>query len=400
MLKLITKLLIPEIVYSQFIVGGQLDDHNCLIGAGYTWCESSNRCLRQWLEPCSDNYLDCDDCLIKQRKGINIACPETCSLTSVNVCSDVMCDMYCVNGFQKNKDGCDICRCNDHPIAIDPRIPSPPIVPPIAIDPMPPVVINPTDSDNCDIPYEECDNLYACPKVTEITHCSEGGLEGYTTYRLSIILKPNMNIKNIYALYGSEDPQQNARMIIPASKQVESSFGSNLGGVSDSIININPNSAYDSWITIGITDGNIHNDINSIGIDFSEWDELHELGIDNGAVFLMDPDSLIDTTREIIIGQFTIPTGESPSGKINIQGKFLTNYNNVADNSWKQENIEFTLNQPNRDNRLINGIPTNCNTWYDGCNTCRVNSGILGACTRMMCFREDDPYCMVFNSGH
>ena len=206
-----------------------------------------------------------------------------------------------------------------------------------------------------------------------------------------------MNIKNIYALYGSEDSQGNNHLIIPASKQIENAFGSNLGGVSDSIININPDSAFDSWITIGITDGNIHNDINSIGIDYDSWDELHDMDIDNGAVFLMDPDTLMDISKEIIIGQFTIRDGSTKRGKINIQGKFLTNHGNVADNSWKQENIEFVLNQPNT---LSNGIPINCETWYDGCNTCRVSNGILGACTRMMCFREDTPYCMSFNSGH
>lgn len=367
----------------EIMVGGQMDTHNCLIGAGYTWCESSQRCIRQWLEPCSDNYSDCGDCLTKQRKGINIACPEECD--DYQPCPEVMCAMYCENGFEQDKNGCDICICNE---------------PLIAIDPMPPV-INPQPvpapaSDSCEIPYEECDNLYACPKVTEITQCSEGGLDGYTTYRLSIVLKPNMNIKNIYALYGSEDSQKNTHMLIPGSKQIENAFGSNLGGVSDNIININPDSAFDSWITIGVTDGNIHNDINSIGIDYDKWDELHDIDIDNGAVFLMDPDTLM-VNNEIIIGQFTIRTGSIKRGKINIQGKFLTNYGNVADNSWKQENIEFVLNQPNI---LSNGIPTNCDTWYDGCNTCRVSNGVIGACTRMMCFREETPYCMSFNSGH
>jgi len=370
----------------EIMVGGQMDTHNCLIGAGYTWCESSQNCIRQWLEPCSDNYLDCDDCLKKQRKGINIACPRECDNYHV-ACPEVMCAMYCENGFEQDKNGCDICICNE---------------PFIAIDPMPPV-INPQPvpeprpaSDSCEIPYEECDNLYACPKVSEITQCSEGGLDGYTTYRLSIILKPNMNIKNIYALYGSEDSQENTHMLIPGSKQIENAFGSNLGGVSDNIININPDSAFDSWITIGVTDGNIHNDINSIGIDYDKWDELHDIDIDNGAVFLMEPDTLM-VNNEIIIGQFTIRTGSIKRGKINIQGKFLTNYGNVADNSWKQENIEFVLNQPNI---LSNGIPTNCDTWYDGCNTCRVSNGVIGACTRMMCFREETPYCMSFNSGH
>ena len=365
-------------------VGGQLDTHNCLIGAGYTWCESTQNCIRQWLEPCSDNYLDCNDCLMKQRKGINIACPQSCD-NYHNACPEVMCAMYCENGFQQDRNGCNICSCNQPLIAIDP-------IPPL-ITPLP----SPTpNQNNCEIPYEECNNLYACPKITEITQCSEGGLEGYTTYRLSIILKPNMNIKNVYALYGSEDSQENTHMILPASKQIENAFGSNLGGVSDSIINVNPDSEYDSWITIGITDGNIHNDINSIGIDYDSWDELHDMDIDNGAVFLMNPDALM-VSNEIIIGQFTIRTGTTKRGNINIQGKFLTNYNNVGDNSWKQENIEFILNQPNT---LSNGIPINCETWYDGCNTCRVSSGILGVCTRMMCFREDTPYCMSFNSGH
>ena len=40
-------------------------------------------------------------------------------------------------------------------------------------------------------------------------------------------------------------------------------------------------------------------------------------------------------------------------------------------------------------------------TWYDGCNNCQVNNGILGACTRMMCFRQDNPRCTRFEtSGH
>ena len=346
-------------------VGGQLDTHNCLIGGGYTWCESSQGCIRQWLDPCHDNYLDCGDCLKKQINGINIACPSECDNTII--CPEVMCAMYCENGFQRDKNNCDICICSE---------------PSIVTDPIPDPIPDPTP-DNCDIPYQECNNLYACPKVTEVTQCSDGGLDGYTTYRLSVVLKPNMNIKNVYAIYGSED-----NMIIPASKQIENAFGS--------IININPDSAFDSWITIGITDGNINNEINSIGIDYDSWDELHNMDIDNGAIFLMEPDTLM-VNKEIIVGQFTIRSGSTKRGKINIQGKFLTNYGNVADNSWKQENIEFVLNQPNT---LSNGIPINCETWYDGCNTCRVSNGILGACTRMMCFMEDRPHCIGFNSGH
>lgn len=385
MLKFLLLLNICNFSLSQLSVGGQRDDKNCLIGAGYTWCESSQNCIRQWEEPCEDNYLNCNDCLQKQRKGMNIACPTNCDIP----CPLVMCDMYCENGFKQDHNGCDICICEEieTPIVIDP--------PPIAIDPIAPNIHS--SDDICTIPYEECDNLYACPKITEVTHCSNDGLDGYTSYRLSIILKPNMNIKNIYALYGSEDSQQNSHMIIPPSKQVENLFGSNIGGVSDNMIRINPDSVYDSWLSIGITDGNINNDINSIGINYQGWNERNGMDINNGAIFLMNPDKTMNINQEIIMGQFTIRTGTTQRGKINIQGKYLTNNNNIADNSWKEENIEFILQQPNE---LINGIPNNCETWFDGCNTCRVSSGIIGACTRMMCFTENNPYCISYYSGH
>ena len=49
-------LLFQGSISQNTMVGGQLDNHNCLIGAGYTWCESSNRCMRQWIEPCEDNF--------------------------------------------------------------------------------------------------------------------------------------------------------------------------------------------------------------------------------------------------------------------------------------------------------------------------------------------------------
>lgn len=34
------------------LIGGQTDEHGCLIAAGYSWCEEKNKCLRTWEEPC------------------------------------------------------------------------------------------------------------------------------------------------------------------------------------------------------------------------------------------------------------------------------------------------------------------------------------------------------------
>lgn len=34
------------------IVGGDKDEHGCIGSAGYTWCESKQKCLRVWEEEC------------------------------------------------------------------------------------------------------------------------------------------------------------------------------------------------------------------------------------------------------------------------------------------------------------------------------------------------------------
>ena len=77
------------IVRSQFnngdvLIGGSRDTNNCLINAGFSWCEASQECLRIWETPCKDNYSDCNDCLERQRNGENIACPTTCDNVVIN----------------------------------------------------------------------------------------------------------------------------------------------------------------------------------------------------------------------------------------------------------------------------------------------------------------------------
>ncbi|MFA5125980.1 MAG: DUF333 domain-containing protein [archaeon] len=35
------------------LIGGDKDEHGCLIAAGYSWCELAQKCLRVWEEPCT-----------------------------------------------------------------------------------------------------------------------------------------------------------------------------------------------------------------------------------------------------------------------------------------------------------------------------------------------------------
>ena len=40
-------------VEEELIIGGDKDKGGCLIGAGYSWCEVKQKCLRVWEEPCA-----------------------------------------------------------------------------------------------------------------------------------------------------------------------------------------------------------------------------------------------------------------------------------------------------------------------------------------------------------
>lgn len=46
------------------LIGGQKDEHGCLIAAGYSWCEAKQECLRTWEEPCSEGKVCTEDAKI------------------------------------------------------------------------------------------------------------------------------------------------------------------------------------------------------------------------------------------------------------------------------------------------------------------------------------------------
>merc|ERR1719445_1270802 len=43
---------------------------------------------------------------------------------------------------------------------------------------------------------------------------------------------------------------------------------------------------------------------------------------------------------------------------------------------------------------LDDECPSDCSSWYDGCNTCTCNEGKIGACTERWCFQQEEPRCL------
>lgn len=316
----------------------------------------------QFLQVFSQN--NCLECIERQSAGENIPC--LCN----NICPDIICDIYCEYGHEIDSNGCLLCSCNNN-------------------------LPRPIKNVDCLLEQPSCDDYdYVCPKIEEITYCNNGGIDGYTTFRLSLIIKDNMNIKNIYAIYGNS--KNNELMYIPEAYQSQLNINSNIGGVNPYLITIDPTTEYDSWLTIGITEGDINNELSSIGIDFNQWKINNPLTITDGAVFVMNPENIIINGNEYCIGQFTVRENSNPNVIINVQGKTIDRSEGLF---WNEDNIIFSLRSP-INNNIIN-IPTNCLIWYDGCNTCKVNNGILNTCTNLICFQLDNQRCIEYiNIGH
>ena len=170
-------------------------------------------------------------------------------------------------------------------------------------------------SNECKLEPIKCvwDNV--CPVMREITHCSKGGIKGYTTYELSLEL--NKDVYNIYVMYGTEKNM----MYIPPAKNEYSLLGANVGGVNPAYYNkYHSDAKYDSWLTLGITEGDTNHDLSSIGIKFDDWSTDKPLTIKNGAIFVVDAAKKVVTGNTYVIGHLTVKNDMSDEVIINVQG--------------------------------------------------------------------------------
>ena len=119
-------------------------------------------------------------------------------------------------------------------------------------------------------------------------------------------------------------------------------MGANIGGINPLLINYYPGSEFDSWLTIGVTDGNSLGRVNTIGIDFSNWTINNRLNINDGAIFLNDPLSQI-SHKKYIIGHLTLKNNVNHIMKLNVNGHVNVNMEPENDNTFRENNIIFDI---------------------------------------------------------
>jgi len=176
-------------------------------------------------------------------------------------------------------------------------------------------------------------------------------LSGYDTYRVYLLFDDAIG-QSMYAFYGDEYSELSIHTDDSSPFfNVEDPFGTNIGGVHPAMFEVKPESQFDSWLTLNQDDGANKEKINSIGI---EWDDFNSgaagaLKTSDGAVFLMNPKEIPEftgelppeitdkTKRGVLLAQLTVKSGTTFTGHVNVQGKTQDG------GSWQEHGVCFSI---------------------------------------------------------
>jgi hypothetical protein len=143
-----------------------------------------------------------------------------------------------------------------------------------------------------------------------------GGVVPGNTYRLYAQM-PSDDY-SLHAVWGDTQHPLMIESTAPFYQHPLGQYSSN--GIHQNIIDIAPEIAFDSFITLGYSDSE-GNSLWDIGVDFSSFDEGGEILTNNGAWFLLPENekcSPANGTNLVLLGQFT--THGVASGVLNLQG--------------------------------------------------------------------------------
>eukprot|EP01048_Picozoa_sp_COSAG05_P026556 COSAG05_NODE_7309_length_829_cov_1.257534_1_plen_276_part_11 len=204
----------------------------------------------------------------------------------------------------------------------------------------------------------------------------EIGIDGYSTYRLSVELTDLA--ENLHTVKGREG----VNMSFPPAWQIPDPLGVNYGGAFSYQTDIESKSAFDSWITLGITGGDVYGELRVEGFgDGSGWVKfgsclttnpgcleeldgagwtLEEFGSalvlnDNTTIAYLNPDDSPvgdGGNRTIVLAQLTLP-GDNSAGnyweaQVHLRGKPTSDGNRVVatyDLQWEQD-VLFQIGVP------------------------------------------------------
>ena len=150
--------------------------------------------------------------------------------------------------------------------------------------------------------------------ATPVVNTLATALAGYTTYQLFASLDAAVAL-NLYSVFGTAT----ADLIVPAAYQEATPFGANVGGVNPAFFSVSAGAEFDSWLSVGLSDGDPNGAISSIGIDFAAWTASAPLDVADGAVFWMAPHSA--PGGNVIVAQLSLNAGTTGDVTMGLQGR-------------------------------------------------------------------------------
>ncbi|NNE55120.1 MAG: T9SS type A sorting domain-containing protein [Flavobacteriales bacterium] len=151
------------------------------------------------------------------------------------------------------------------------------------------------------------------------------------TYRVYVqVLNPTYSV---HAVFGDD---QNSLSINTTGEFYQNPLGGQTSlDINPQVINLAPDVAYDTWLTMGAMNS-AGNNLWHVGIDYSSFDAGSNLSVEDGAWFLVPTDERCTPEGNdlVLIAQLTT-TGEA-SGIINVQGW-------TADkDAWQERGMTFS----------------------------------------------------------
>lgn len=112
-----------------------------------------------------------------------------------------------------------------------------------------------------------------------------------------------------------------------------------MGGTDPALFQYVPSARYDSWLTVGLTDGDPQQKLSSVGQNWDLWRVDRGVWNSNCAVFWMDPRASTATRSRgaVTVAQLTFPTAFSGNVTVGFAGK------TASGGTWREDNVVFML---------------------------------------------------------
>ena len=158
-----------------------------------------------------------------------------------------------------------------------------------------------------------------------------GGLVAGTTFDLYANVDAGGRVDAVYG-----DSTNTLSIGVNGGNFVQNIYGGNTSmDINPAFLPIFPSLAYDSFVTIGLTDstGNV---LNNIGIDFTGFAAGGTLSTDNGTWFVTPDDAQgNESGGRVLLGRFTIDGGDL-EGSVNLQGR------DSSGTVWNADGLSFS----------------------------------------------------------